>query len=74
MRVAGTRRASIESTNKQVSVDEKSSYEVSALEHGPSGAYKTAFPNVDEKALKRKIDMRVVPFIFILNFFTFLYR
>lgn len=54
--------------------DEKSGYEVSALEQGPQGAYKAVFPGIDEKALMRKIDMRVVPFIFILNFFTFLDR
>lgn len=44
------------------------------MEIGVAGGYRAAFPNINEKALVRKIDMRVVPFIFILNFFTFLDR
>ena len=65
----------MESTEKlAVVVDEKSLGEESSLEHGVKESYRGVFPNVKESALVRKIDMRVMPFIFILNFFTFLDR
>ncbi|EKM59629.1 uncharacterized protein PHACADRAFT_205854 [Phanerochaete carnosa HHB-10118-sp] len=66
---------SVKSIEKQVTMaDEKSVGDVSSLEHNAKGSYMAAFPNIEESALMRKIDMRVIPFIFILNFFTFLDR
>ncbi|KIP10636.1 hypothetical protein PHLGIDRAFT_207855 [Phlebiopsis gigantea 11061_1 CR5-6] len=65
-------RGSLESTSvPTASMDEKAGYEV---ERGSTRAYKAALPNIDEKALMRKIDFKVLPFIFILNLFTFLDR
>ena len=65
-----------ESTEKPaVVVDEKSIGEEFSLgEHGVKESYRDVFSNVKESALVRKIDLRVMPFIFILNVFTFLDR
>ena len=57
-----------------VGVEEKSARDVPPQQGVSSGPYKDTFPNIQESKLIRKIDMRVVPFIFILNFFTFLDR
>ncbi|THH00402.1 hypothetical protein EW026_g2123 [Hermanssonia centrifuga] len=66
-------RTSSDSITKPV-LDEKTGVEVSSLDGGSSVDYKTRFPHVDEKKVLRKIDLRVVPFVFIINFFTFLDR
>lgn len=67
--------ASSDESISKAAVDEKFVCDVSSLENATGkGGYKAAFPNIDERALMRKIDLRVVPFIFILNFFTFLDR
>lgn len=66
---------SVKSIEKQAAVvDEKSIGDVSSLEYSANGSYRAAFPKIKESVLVRKIDMRVMPFIFILNFFTFLDR
>lgn len=51
------------------SLEEKASYESSE-----PGGYRALWPHIKESAIVRKIDLRVVPFVFISNFFTFLDR
>ena len=52
----------------------KSACAVPTLEGGSARSYRESFPEITESKLMRKIDLRVVSFVFILNFFTFLDR
>ena len=54
---------------------ENSATEIPALSTvGPTSNYRDQYPNVDERKLVRIIDSRVVTFIFVANFLTFLDR
>lgn len=68
-------KASLDSAAKHATDDEKSATEVPSLRAAGSNVdYKAQFPEINEQKLLRKLDLRVVAFVFVANFLTFLDR
>lgn len=68
-------KTSLDSAAKHATDDEKSATEVPSLRAAvPSEDYRSQFPEINEQRLLRKIDLRVVAFVFAANFLTFLDR
>lgn len=60
--------------NRSSPTDVEKQYDLASYGHTEGGDYRARFPNINERKVMRKIDVRVVPVLCILYLLAFLDR
>lgn len=60
--------------NRSSPTDVEKQYNLAPFGHTEGGDYRARFPNIDERKVMRKVDIRVVPVLCVLYLLAFLDR